>query len=198
MIRIFDLLLASILLVLSLPFMLLALLLSSLFIGLPPIYLSPRKGKNGVLFNHLKIKSLLPGPEIGRIFFEQNRLNWCGRFLRKYHLDELPEIFHIISGKMSFVGPRPLPPKLLEGLETKNRETVPPGWTCTAQLLLLKKGKLNKHVQIRLDNLYVKKRSFYYNLRILAATGKYFLIRKELDLRPNSTPDRVKFKEQNL
>jgi hypothetical protein len=51
------------------PVMLLALCLSALFIGFPPVYYSQRRGKNGALFKHVKIKSLLPGKEIGRIFF---------------------------------------------------------------------------------------------------------------------------------
>lgn len=197
LIRSFDIILAGILLILSLPFMLAALLLSALFIGFPPIYISVRIGKDGIPFKHIKIKSLLPGKEIGRIFLEQNRLNWCGKFLRGSHLDEITELFHILSGKMSFVGPRPLPEKFLEGLETETRQTVPPGWTCTAQIALLRKGKLNKYLQIRLDNLYVHKRSFRYNLKIMAATFRYFITRKKLDLSPTSTPDRIKFAEQN-
>ena len=198
LIRSFDLILALILALTLLPVMLFAMVLSALFIGFPPVYLSGRRGKNGVLFKHVKIKSLLPGEEIGRIFFERNRLNWCEKFLRHFHLDELTELFHIISGKMSFVGPRPILPKQLEGLDSRIRETVPPGWTGTAQLLLLKKGKLNKHLQIRLDNLYAKKRSLIYNLQIMAATVRYFFIRKKLDLNPDSTPDRIKFHKENL
>lgn len=197
LIRGFDIILAGILLLVTLPFMLLALIMSALFIGFPPIYISVRIGKGGIPFKHIKIKSLLPGKEIGRIFLERHRLNWCGRFLRGSHLDEITELFHILSGKMSFVGPRPLPAKFLEGLETETRQTVPPGWTCTAQIALLRKGKLNKYLQIRLDNLYVHKRSFRYNLKILAATFRYFITRKKLDLSPSSTPDRIKFAEQN-
>lgn len=196
LIRGFDLVVAGILVILSLPLMLIALLMSAVFIGFPPIYISPRIGRGGKPFMHIKIKSLLPGKEYGRIFLEQTRLNWCGRFLRGSHLDELPELFHILSGTMSFVGPRPLPARFLEGLEVKNRHAVPPGWTGTAQIVLMKKGKLNKHLQMRLDNIYVKRRSFAYNLRIIAATFKYFITRKALDLSPDSTPDRIKFARQ--
>jgi lipopolysaccharide/colanic/teichoic acid biosynthesis glycosyltransferase len=196
LIRGFDILLSGILILLSLPFMLAALLLSALFIGFPPIYISERIGKGGIPYKHLKIKSLLPGKEIGRIFLEQYRLNWCGRFLRSCHLDELTELFHIFSGKMSFVGPRPLPAKFLEGLDVKDRHTVPPGWTCTAQIVLLRKGRLNKHLQIRLDNIYAHRRSLSYNIKILSATFKYFFTRQKLDLSPDSTPDRVKFAQQ--
>lgn len=197
LIRSFDIVFAGMLLILSLPFMLLALLMSALFIGFPPIYISVRIGKDGVPFKHLKIKSLLPGKEIGRIFLESHRLNWCGKFLRGSHLDEITELIHIFCGKMSFVGPRPLPEKFLEGLDIRDRHIVPPGWTCTAQIVLLRKGKLNKYLQIRLDNIYTHKRSFRYNMKIMAATFRYFLTRKELDLRPDSTPDRKKFAEQN-
>lgn len=197
LIRGFDIILAGILVILSLPFMLAAIVMSAIFIGFPPIYISLRIGKDGIPFKHIKIKSMLPGKEIGRIFLESHRLNWCGRFLRGSHLDEITELFHIISGKMSFVGPRPLPSKFLEGLDTRTRQTVLPGWTCTAQIALLRKGKLNKYLQIRLDNLYVQKRSFRYNIKIMAATFRFFFTRKKLDLSPDSTPDRVKFAEKN-
>jgi sugar transferase EpsL len=197
LIRSFDIALAGILVIVTLPLLLAALLLSAAFVGFPPVYISERIGKDGVPFRHVKVKSLLPGKEYGRIFLEQNRLNWCGKFLRGCHLDELTELYHILGGKMSFVGPRPLPPKFLEGLELKDRHTVPPGWTCTAQIALLRKGKLNKHFQLRLDNLYAHRRSLSYNIKIIAATFRAFLTRKELDLSPDSTPDRKKFAEQN-
>jgi lipopolysaccharide/colanic/teichoic acid biosynthesis glycosyltransferase len=197
LIRCFDITLAGALLLLSLPFSLTALLMSALFIGVPPIYISVRIGRDGIPFKHVKIKSMLPGKEIGRIFFEQNRLNWCGRFLRGSHLDEIPELLHILSGKMSFVGPRPLPAKLLEGLNAKTRQTVPPGWTCTAQIVLLREGRLDDRLQIRLDDIYARRRSLRYNVRILAATLRYFVTRKKLDMRPDSTACRVKFAKEN-
>jgi lipopolysaccharide/colanic/teichoic acid biosynthesis glycosyltransferase len=197
LIRGFDIVFAGILLIVTLPLLLAALAISALFIGLPPIYISERIGKGGKPFKHVKIKSLLPGKEYGRIFLEQNRLNRCGKFLRASHLDELPELFHILIGQMSFVGPRPLPARFLEGLDTGDRHTVPPGWMCTAQIVLQRKGKLNKHLQLRLDDLYAHRRSFGYNLRIMAATVKYVFVGKDVDLSPDSTPDRKKFAEQN-
>jgi lipopolysaccharide/colanic/teichoic acid biosynthesis glycosyltransferase len=184
LIRSSDILVASILLILSFPFMVAALLLSAIFIGFPPVYVSVRIGKDDRPFRHIKIKSLLPGKEFGRIFMEQNRLNWCGKILRGSHLDEIPELLHIITGKMSFVGPRPLPAKLLEGLEVGDRHSVRPGWTCTAQIALLRKGWLNQYLQLRLDNIYAHKRSYCYNIKILAATIRSFFARSKLDLSP--------------
>ncbi|NLT15663.1 MAG: sugar transferase [Clostridiales bacterium] len=182
LIRSTDILAAALLLILSFPFAAFALLLSALFIGFPPVYISVRIGKGGRPFKHIKIKSLLPGKEMGRIFMEQDRLNRCGKFLRGSHLDEIPELLHIIAGKMSFVGPRPLPAKLLEGLDVGDRHSVRPGWTCTAQIALLRKGWLNQYLQLRLDNIYAHKRSFRYNMSILAATIRSYFVRSELDL----------------
>ncbi len=81
-------------------------------------------------YTHWEIRSMKSGKETGRVFFESGRINFWGRL----HLDELPELCLILSGRMSFVGPRPLPEKLLEGLDTATRETVRPGWTGPAQL----------------------------------------------------------------
>ena len=108
-------------------------------------------------------------------------------------LDELPELFSRFIGKMSFVGPRPLPRYLLDGLDTTIRETVQPGWTGPAQVWLLKQGTLDKHRQIELDNMYVQRRSFIFNMKIIAQTIVYSFQRKKLDLAPDSTDDRVKY-----
>ena len=197
-IRLFDIVLAFVGIIITMPLLMVSLLLSALLIGFPPLYSSKRKGKDGVVFSHVKIKSMLPGKEVGRIFFEKERLNPAGQFLRATHFDELTELFHILSGRMSFVGPRPLLLNVLEILDTGTRELVQPGWTGLAQVWLLKKGTLNKYTQIRMDNYYVSKRSLAYNIMILAATVRYILRGRKLDLSPNSTPDRIKFRNNDF
>lgn len=197
-IRAGDFTAALVLIVVLSPVMLIALVLSSVCIGFPPFYTSERRGKGGVVFRHVKIKSMKPGRETGRIFFEQDRLNGCGKFLRSTHLDELPELFHILTGRMSFVGPRPLQLAVLEILDTGTRETVPPGWTGTAQIWLLKTGLLSKKQQIRLDNYYVMKRSPLYNLRLVFATFYWMIAGKKADLTPDGTPDRIKFRDNDF
>jgi lipopolysaccharide/colanic/teichoic acid biosynthesis glycosyltransferase len=192
-IRFFDVIVSGLLIIMFLPLMFLVSILVTVFIGFPPLYFSRRIGKNGVLFNHCKFRSMLPGKETGRIFFEQDRLNRVGKIIRKLHWDELPELFLVLSGKMSFVGPRPLLPKLLEGLVTTKREKVLPGLTGLAQIALYKKGSLDKRLQIRLDNFYVHKRCLRYNLEIMHATIRYLLKAKKLDLSPDLTKDRRSF-----
>jgi len=193
LIRAMDVLVAGILIIIFSPLMVIVAIMVLVFIGSPLLYVTKRVGLNGVEYKHCKFKSMLPGKETGRIFFEQDRLNRCGKLLRSLHLDELPELFSIFIGKMSFVGPRPLPRYLLDGLDTSLRETVPPGWTGPGQVWLLKNGSLDKQHQIELDNKYVEKRSLLLNLKIIAMTIVYSFQRKKIDLAPDSTDDRVKY-----
>lgn len=193
--RFVEIITAAVLLIITLPLTLTALLVSALFIGFPPFHSSTRIGKSGKEYTHWKIRSMKKGRETGRVFFESGRINFWGRLLRRLHLDELPELYLILAGRMSFVGPRPLPEKLLEGLDTATRETVRPGWSGPAQLWLLRKGKLNKRLQIKLDTHYVNNRSFCYDLKIIAATVTGVFRSKPADLTPNGSPDRISFRK---
>jgi len=191
--RFVEIITAAVLLIITLPLTITALFISALFIGFPPFYSSTRTGKNGVEYTHWKIRSMKSGKETGRVFFESARINFWGKLLRRLHMDELPELYLILSGRMSFVGPRPLPEKLLKNLDTAIRETVRPGWTGPAQLWLLRKGKLNKRLQIKLDNHYVSRRSFCYDLKIITATVTGVFKSKPADLTPNGSSDRISF-----
>lgn len=191
--RILQIVLALAAFLLTLPLLLLSILVSSFFIGFPPFYRSRRRGLNGVEYTHWKVRSMKKGRETGRVFFEAHRLSSWGRFLRRLHLDELPELCHIISGRMSIVGPRPLPSSLLEGLDTSLRDTVRPGWTGPAQIRLLRRGRLDKRLQIRLDNHYVRCRSTLYDMKILLGTIIAVLTGGRQDMDPASTRDRIEF-----
>ncbi len=191
--RIMQIVLSSIALLLSLPLFLLSLLISAVFIGFPPFYRSSRRGLGGTEYTHWKIRSMKRGRETGRVFFEAHRLNSWGRLLRRLHLDEIPELCHIISGRMNIVGPRPLPSSLLEGLDTSLRDTVRPGWTGPAQVRLLRRGRLDKRLQIRLDNHYVRHRSIRYDIRIMFGTITAVFSGSRRDMDPRSTVDRIEF-----
>ncbi len=195
-IRIFDILLSLILIIVLLPIMLFLLILCSVLIEFPPFYISKRVGKGKKEYTHFKFKSMKSGTELGRVFFEQDRINRFGRFIRKFHLDELPELFLILIGKMSFVGPRALPMKLLKDLDYDKRCSVLPGNTCLAQIWLLKKGQLDKHLQIRLDNFYVRKKSLKFNIKILLATVYYAFNSKKTNLNPKLNDQRINFIKQ--
>ncbi len=191
--RLLEALAAFILIVITLPLTFAALLISSVFIGFPPFHLSRRIGRYGVEYTHLKIRSMKRGRETGRVFFEAHRINFWGRLLRRLHVDELPELFLILIGRMSFVGPRPLPASLLRDLDTSLRETVRPGWTGPAQLWLLRRGSLDKRLQIRLDSRYVARRSPCYDLKILLATFSGVFRSRAMNLDPIGSEDRKSF-----
>lgn len=190
MIRTFDLLLASILILLLLPLMAIVAIVVLTCLGRPVLHASRRVGRHGEEYVHRKFRTMRPGAETGRVFFEADRMTRCGRLLRALHLDELPELFGIFTGRLSFVGPRPLPRRLTRGLDTAVRERVPPGWTGTAQLWLLRHGRLDKHHQIELDNAYVARRCLKHNLGIILKTLLQLRRPRPLDLDPAATHDR--------
>jgi lipopolysaccharide/colanic/teichoic acid biosynthesis glycosyltransferase len=192
-VRAFDLALAVLLLPALAPFAAGTAAVVLLCLGRPVLYAGRRVGRHGVEYVHYKFRTMCPGPEVGRVFFEQARLGRCGRLLRTLHLDELPELWHILRGEMSFVGPRPLPRSLLSGLDSTVREQVPPGWTGPAQIWLLERGRLDKRHQIELDNHYVERRSLGHNLRLLATTLLRVVRPAALDLRPDASFDRRRF-----
>ncbi len=169
-IRCFDIFFSLFLLIILFPIILILIIISSTFIGFPPFYINSRVGKWGIKYKHFKIRSMKKGISYGREYFEQKRLSSYGRFIRKLHLDELPELLLILTGKMSFVGPRPLESRHLEKFDTQKREEVRPGWTGLAQIKLARKGILMGPEQIRFDTIYIKKRTFLYNMRIISAT----------------------------
>jgi lipopolysaccharide/colanic/teichoic acid biosynthesis glycosyltransferase len=186
-IRVFDFFVSLVLIGLLAPLIVFTVLVSALFIGLPPFYLSRRLGRGGASYRHVKIRTMRGGPEYGRAYFEEARLNPAGRLLRRLHLDELPELFLILNGRLSFVGPRPLPARFLVKFDHAERELVRPGWTGLAQVQLLRRGILLGPEQIKLDGVYVRRQSLWYNLRIMTATLVSFLKRRApiTDLRYN-------------
>jgi lipopolysaccharide/colanic/teichoic acid biosynthesis glycosyltransferase len=194
LIRLMDLTLASAGLLAGFPIVTMLLPPVILTMGWPPLYIDKRVGKDGKEFSHIKLKTMKPGQSLGRVFFEQDRIPTLGKWMRKLHLDEVPELAHIITGQMSLVGPRPLPKKLLTGLDTKKREQLPPGWTCLAQLELLELGRISKQRQIDLDNEYVDNKNPTLYLKILLRTGLLAIKpKKKLDLNPAANLARQKF-----
>lgn len=190
----FHSVLAFVAIVATLPLQLAVALAVFVTAGWPVLYRSRRVGRGGIEFTHAKFRTMRAGREAGRVFFEQDRLTRLGRLLRATHLDELPELYLVLAGTMSFVGPRPLPAALLVGLDARERERVPPGWTGLAQLSLARRGRLDKHRQVELDARYVRRRCIAYDVRIMLATACLPCARRRrLDLDPETSADRRAF-----
>lgn len=132
-----DIVLATILLVLLAPVMLLTWLAVRLVLGAPALFRDERAGLGGRAIQIAKFRSmsLATGPD-GQPLPDAERLGAFGRFLRQTSLDELPQLFSVLSGDMSLVGPRPLPMRYVARYDARQatRLTVRPGITGWAQI----------------------------------------------------------------
>jgi sugar transferase EpsL len=166
--RLFDVCAAAILLLLLLPLFLAIAIAILLTMGRPVFFRQRRPGRNGGLFTLLKFRSMRAGAETPAP--DESRLTGLGRLLRRTSLDELPELFNVVRGDMSLVGPRPLLPQYLERYspEQMRRHDVPPGITGWAQVN--GRNELDWAERFRLDLWYVDHASFGLDLRILAKT----------------------------
>ncbi len=169
--RIFDLVFSSIALILLSPVMFLisiAILLTDEF---PILFTQLRPGLNGKLFNNFKFRTMrTTTDEKGKLIPEKKRLFPLGRFLRRFSLDELPELFNILRGEMSLVGPRPL---LVEYLslyspQQARRHEVLPGLTGWAQVN--GRNALTWEDKFKLDVWYVDNWSFGLDVKIIFMT----------------------------
>jgi len=114
----------------------------------------------------------------GQLLPDENRITRVGQFLRSYSLDELPEIFNVLIGYMSIVGPRPLMMQYLERYspEQARRHDVPPGITGWAQIN--GRNDLTWEEKFKLDVWYVDHQSFKLDIYIIAKTS-WKVIRRE-------------------
>lgn len=139
-------------------------------LGDPVLFRQQRPGKNGEVFTIYKFRSMVPADPSRGLADDEERLTPFGQALRRTSLDELPTLWNVLRGDMSFVGPRPL---LVEYLERYNpeqarRHEVRPGVTGLAQAS--GRNALAWDEKLRLDVEYVDRRSLGLDLRIVLAT----------------------------
>jgi sugar transferase (PEP-CTERM system associated) len=186
--RSIDLTLSMVLAVLALPFMLLTTLLVLLEDGRPLLYRQERVGENGRTFTLSKFRSMRKDAEIdGQPMWakdDDDRVTRVGRFIRKTRLDELPQIYNVVRGDMSFVGPRPERPFFVEQLAKEipfydQRHSVKPGLTGWAQVKYRYGSSLEDATEkLRYDLYYIKHLSVFFDLTIVFDTVKVVLFRK--------------------
>jgi len=172
--RCFDLLLAvCATLILLLPILITALCVKLTSRG-PAVYWSDRVGKNNVIFKMPKFRSMridTPAVATHLLSNPDQYLTPIGSFLRKSSLDELPQLWSILNGDMSFVGPRPAlynQHDLIALRTEKNVHTIQPGLTGWAQVN--GRDELPIPVKVELDAYYLQHQSFLLDMRILLMT----------------------------
>jgi len=173
--RIFDLILALILIVLlSIPMLVIAVLIKLMSKG-PAIFWTDRVGVNNRIFKMAKFRTMrIDTPQLATHLMKNPEiyLTPIGAFLRRYSLDEIPQLFNILKGNMSFVGPRPalFNQDDLVALRTKkNIHNLIPGVTGWAQVN--GRDDLLIPVKISFDEYYLNHRSFAFDLYIILLTA---------------------------
>ena len=153
--------------------------------GRPLLFRQKRVGLNGKEFEILKFRSMRKDAEAGGPAWAtatDSRITRVGAFLRKYRLDELPQLLTVLSGEMSLVGPRPEQPHFCKLLLRNipyfdQRHSVRPGITGWAQINYRYGATVNESkVKLELDLFYIKHLSVFLDLAILFETGKVMLI----------------------
>lgn len=169
--RIFDITLGYLLLILLLPVFLLISFLVLIFLGRPILFSQSRPGLNEKNFKMYKFRTMKNTKDSqGVLLSDDERLTKFGKFLRSSSLDELPELYNIIRGDMSFVGPRPLLEKYLplyNGYQ-KQRHNVKPGITGLAQVN--GRNSLSWEDKFNFDVYYVKNQSVFLDIKIIFKT----------------------------
>ncbi len=153
------------------PFILIIALLVRIKHGKPILFTQIRPGKNRVLFKMYKFRTMSNEMDnSNKLLSEEKRLTSFGRKLRAYSLDELPELFNILKGEMSLVGPRPLLVKYLPyySFEEETRHNVKPGLTGYAQIN--GRNNLSWEKRLNLDLYYVNNKSILLDLKIITKT----------------------------
>ncbi len=166
-----DKILALILIILFSPIMIIVAILIYLWDGRPIVFTQERPGLNEKIFKIYKFRTMTnKKDENGNLLPDEKRLNGIGKIIRSLSLDELPQLFNVLKGDMSFIGPRPLLVKYLPRYtkEQRKRHLVKPGITGLAQV----KGRnaLSWREKFKYDVFYVNHLSFKLDLYIICQT----------------------------
>jgi undecaprenyl phosphate N,N'-diacetylbacillosamine 1-phosphate transferase len=184
--RIFDLSFSFIGLVILLPvFLILTILLFFLNKG-RPFYFQERPGKNEKIFKIIKFKSMTDKKDSsGKLLPDDERTTPLGDFIRKYSLDEIPQLLNIVFGDMSLIGPRPLRVQYLPYYTEKEkiRHSIRPGVTGLAQVS--GRNTINWDEKLALDIEYVEKMSLTFDLKIFFKTLKKVLEASDINTSEN-------------
>ncbi len=186
--RAFDLLVSTIALMLLSPILVLIAASIKIFLGSPVLFRQKRPGLNGRIFELIKFRTMTAEIDsAGELLPDERRMTRFGRWLRSSSLDELPELWNIVTGDMSLVGPRPLLPEYLDVYsdEQNRRHEVRPGITGWAQVN--GRNALTWEQKFEMDVWYVDNKSFWLDLHIIVMTFREVLFRRGISHESEAT-----------
>jgi lipopolysaccharide/colanic/teichoic acid biosynthesis glycosyltransferase len=186
--RILDFLISLIAIICLSPFLLVMMvLLHFANKGAGVFFLQDRPGKDGKIFYVIKFKSMTDEvDENGELLPNDQRITKIGKFIRKFSIDELPQLFNVLKGDMSIVGPRPLLSRylLLYTPEQARRHEVRPGVTGWAQVH--GRNNITWHEKFKLDVWYVDHCSLWTDIKVIFMTVKNVLSGKDVSVMSGS------------
>jgi len=210
--RLTDLVVSVIGLTLTWPVMLIAALLIWLTSKGPALFRQERLGRDSMPFTLLKFRTMRLDAEsqTGPVWATEDdpRVTWLGRWLRKFRIDELPQLFNVLRGEMSLVGPRPEREVFIFKLSEKipfyaERLLVPPGITGWAQVMAPYAASIeDSRRKLQFDLYYIKHMSFFLDVMIFAKTVKTIMFGRERAKMPkppkNKPPGYTEVKTETL
>jgi len=194
--RVFDLLLGSVLLIIAIPLILIAAAAIRLETPGSPFFIQTRLGRDGKPFRICKLRGMYIDARIRFPSYydysgkrdldfcfhheEDPRVTRAGMFIRKTSIDELPNLWNVVLGDMSLVGPRPEIPEVLALYGPYRREylSVKPGVTCLSKCT--GRDRLTKRETIDFDIKYIRERGFGFDLAILWRTFRSVMLRRDV------------------
>lgn len=191
--RLFDFLIALIALLLLSPVFLLVTFGLFFANNGTPFFLQTRPGKDEKLFRIVKFKTMNDKKDSeGNLLTDAERLTTIGRFVRKTSLDELPQLFNVLKGDMSLIGPRPLLVQYLPlyNAEQKQRHNVRPGITGWAQVN--GRNAISWEQKFAYDVWYVDNCSFLLDIKIVVLTLKKVFVREGISQEGHATMETFK------
>ena len=186
--RFADITTASLLLILFSPIMIATAIFVRLFLGSPVLFRQVRPGRDAKTFTLCKFRTMRDATDKqGNALPDDQRLTSLGKLLRKLSLDELPQLFNVIKGDMSLVGPRPLLVRYLERYSDRQarRHEMPPGITGWAQVN--GRNAISWSQKFEYDVWYIENWSIWLDLKILFMTALKVVKRSDISVDGHAT-----------
>lgn len=191
--RVIDIILSLIALILLSPVLVVVAILVRIKLGGPVLFAQNRPGKNEKIFKMYKFRTMTDArDEKGELLPDDIRLTKFGKLLRTTSLDELPELWNILKGDMSIVGPRPLLVQYLPlyNSEQKRRHELRPGLTGLAQVS--GRNSISWEEKFKLDVKYIDELSFINDIKIILLTIKKVFIKEGISSETSMTMESFK------
>lgn len=189
--RIIDIIISFLILIITFPLLLIFFILTLIFLGKPVFFKQERAGLNGKPFEILKFRTMIDKKDAnGMLLPNKDRLHWFGNLLRTMSIDELPQLFNVLKGDLSLVGPRPLHVEYIQyyNENQKKRLSVRPGITGLAQIN--GRNNISWTDKFKFDTWYVENQSNILDAYIIYKTFSKVIKQEGINSKENKQVER--------